>query len=174
VLPAAPSSTAPVCSAASTSIDSGDMATGHDYDPNTGAGGANGTTIANLVIQNCNGHGISANGHGYIFNNNFIGTDVAGVTAVLNKGAGISISASRVYSNQSNMLLQNLFNSFPVQPLDNSQISVSPASWPRCTAMRCWGRSSSPTMSSRATSQRDRRLQRKPGRRLDPRQHDRD
>ncbi|MEO8133745.1 MAG: Ig-like domain-containing protein, partial [Betaproteobacteria bacterium] len=103
--------------------DSGDMATGHSYDPITGAGGADGSTISNMVIQNCNGHGISANGHGYIFTNNYIGTDVAGVTAVLNKGAGISISASRVYNNQSNMLLQNLFNSFPVQPLDNSQIS---------------------------------------------------
>ncbi|MBK7474276.1 MAG: Ig-like domain repeat protein [Betaproteobacteria bacterium] len=103
--------------------DSGDAPTGHAYNPMTGAGGADGSTIANMVIQNCNSHGISANGHGYTFINNFIGTNATGTGALLNKGDGISISASRVYANETNAFLQNLFGNFPGQPLDSSQIT---------------------------------------------------
>jgi hypothetical protein len=106
--------------------DSGDPNTGHGYNDGSQSGGADGSTIQNMVIQNCNSHGISANGHGYTFKNNLIGTNSTGTATSLtlrNKGSGISISASRVYSNESNSFLSNLNSSLPGQPLDNSQIS---------------------------------------------------
>jgi len=100
--------------------DSGDPGTGH-------ALGADGTAITNMVIVHCNGNGISANGHGYSFTNNYIGIDPTGTLAVPNTQHGISISSSRVYSNQTNAVMQSIFNSIqgilPAQPLDNAAIS---------------------------------------------------
>ena len=98
--------------------DSGDIPTGHF------ATGADGSSILNMVIQNCNSDGISANGHGYTFLNNYIGTDASGLLPIANKGHGISVSASRVYSNETNNFLQNLFGSFPVQPLSSTDIAT--------------------------------------------------
>jgi trimeric autotransporter adhesin len=105
--------------------DSGDIPTGH-FDT-----GANGSILQNLVIQNCSSHGISGNGHGWQFLNNFIGTDPTGTAVVPfgqpgatgNDGDGISISSSRVYTNQTNELLQDLFAAIPAQPLDSAQIN---------------------------------------------------
>jgi hypothetical protein len=86
--------------------------------------GANGSTVANMVIQNCNSDGISANGHGYVFTNNYIGTDITGASAAPNTGHGISISASHVYPDTSSNFLLNLYNSFPIQPIDSSNITT--------------------------------------------------
>ena len=82
--------------------------------------GATGSSISNLTIGNCNGDAISANGHNYSFTGNHIGVDVTGLIAMPNTGHGISLSASHVYPDTSTNFLQNLYNSFPVQPVDAS------------------------------------------------------
>ncbi len=97
--------------------DSGSAALGH-------ATGASGSQLFNLVIGNCSGDGISANGHNYIFDGNFIGVDTTGLIAMPNTGHGISISASNVYPDTSTSHLLDLYSAFPVQPIDPSQISA--------------------------------------------------
>ena len=74
--------------------DSGTAALGH-------ADGASGSKLFNLVIGNCSGDGISANGHNYIFDGNFIGVDATGLIAMPNSGHGISVSASSSASGSS-------------------------------------------------------------------------
>lgn len=96
--------------------DSGTAALGH-------SSGATGSTVANLVIGNCSGDGISANGHGYIFTGNFIGVDATGLNAMPNTGHGISVSASHVYPDTSSNFLLNTYNSLPIQPVDSSTIN---------------------------------------------------
>ncbi len=91
--------------------DSGTPALGHTT-------GATGSTISNLTIGNCSGDGISANGHSYTFTGNHIGIDVTGLVAMPNTGHGISLSASQVYPDTSTNFFANLYNSFPVQPVD--------------------------------------------------------
>lgn len=98
-------------------IDSGTAAIGH-------ADGASGSKLLNLVIGNCNGAGISANGHDYVFSGNFIGVNAAGVAAMPNSGSGISVSASHVYPDTSTNFLLNLYQQFPVQPVDASGINA--------------------------------------------------
>src|SRR5690349_4862446 len=67
--------------------DSGTAAIGH-------ADGATGSKLLNLVIGNCSGAGISANGHDYVFSGNYIGVNASGLLAMPNAGDGISVSAS--------------------------------------------------------------------------------
>lgn len=98
-------------------IDSGTPAIGH-------ADGASGSKLLNLVIGNCNGDGISANGHDYVFSGNFIGVDTTGLAAMPNSGSGISVSASHVYPDTSTNFLLNLYQHFPVQPVDASDINA--------------------------------------------------
>lgn len=98
-------------------IDSGTAALGH-------ADGASGSKLFNLVIGNCSGAGISANGHDYVFTGNFIGVNAAGVLAMPNSGHGISVSASHVYPDTSSNFLLNLYQNFPVQPVDPSGIQA--------------------------------------------------
>ncbi len=97
--------------------DSGTPAVGH-------SNGATGSSLLNLVIGNCNGSGISANGHNYIFTGNYIGVNTTGLVAMPNTGHGISVSASHVYPDTSSNFLLNLYNGFPVQPVDASQINA--------------------------------------------------
>jgi trimeric autotransporter adhesin len=97
--------------------DSGTVALGH-------VDGASGSQLFNLVIGNCSGDGISANGHNYIFDGNFIGVDAAGIIAMPNSGHGISVSASNVYPDTSSAFLLNLYNGFPVQPIDASEVNA--------------------------------------------------
>ena len=70
--------------------------------------------------------GLSANGHGWTFANNYIGVASDGVTTspiLTNSGHGISVSSSRVYSQETSSFLLNLYNSFPVQPLSTADIA---------------------------------------------------
>lgn len=97
--------------------DSGTAALGH-------ADGATGSKIFNLNIGNCNGNGISANGHDYTFSGNYIGVNATGAIAMPNTGDGISLSASRVYPDTSTGFLSNLYSQFPVQPVDASTINA--------------------------------------------------
>lgn len=97
--------------------DSGTVALGH-------VDGASGSQLFNLVIGNCSGDGISANGHNYLFDGNFIGVDAAGIIAMPNSGHGISVSASNVYPDTSSAFLLNLYSGFPVQPVDASEINA--------------------------------------------------
>lgn len=97
--------------------DSGDNALGH-------LDGATGSQLLNLVIGRCNGHGISANGHDYVFQGNFIGVDATGQIAMPNTGHGISVSASHVYLDTSTNFLLGLYQNFPAQPVDESQIAA--------------------------------------------------
>ncbi|MCQ4166369.1 hypothetical protein [Tahibacter harae] len=97
--------------------DSGTPALGHTE-------GATGSKILNLVIGNCNGNGISANGHNYTFSGNYIGVNATGAIAMPNTGDGISLSASRVYPDTSTAFLSNLYSQFPVQPVDASAINA--------------------------------------------------
>ena len=87
--------------------------------------GANGSMISNLSIGNCSGAGISANGHGYTFSNNYIGVDPTGLVATANSGDGIVLSASFAYQSQfiDTGALQTLNNSLPAQPVTNTDIS---------------------------------------------------
>lgn len=88
------------------------------------ANGATGSKIFNLVIGNCNGNGISANGHDYTFSGNYIGVNATGAVAMPNSGDGISVSSSRVYPDTSTGFLSNLYAQFPVQPVDASTINA--------------------------------------------------
>jgi trimeric autotransporter adhesin len=97
--------------------DSGTVALGH-------VDGASGSQLFNLVIGNCSGDGISANGHNYIFDGNFIGVDATGLIAMPNSGHGISVSASNVYPDTSSAFLLNLYSGFPVQPVDASEVNA--------------------------------------------------
>ena len=97
--------------------DSGTAAIGH-------ANGATGSKIFNLTIGNCNGNGISANGHDYTFQGNKIGVNATGAVAMPNTGDGISISASHVYPDTSTSFLSNLYSQFPVQPVDASTVNA--------------------------------------------------
>lgn len=97
--------------------DSGTAAIGH-------ADGATGSKIFNLNIGNCNGNGISANGHNYTFTGNYIGVNATGAIAMPNTGDGISLSASRVYPDTSSGFLSNLYAQFPVQPVDASAVNA--------------------------------------------------
>ncbi|UXI65988.1 hypothetical protein [Tahibacter amnicola] len=97
--------------------DSGTAALGH-------ANGATGSKIYNLVIGNCNGNGISANGHNYTFSGNYIGVNATGAIAMPNTGDGISLSASHVYPDTSSGFLSNLYSQFPVQPVDASAVNA--------------------------------------------------
>ena len=97
--------------------DSGTPALGH-------ATGATGSSITNLAIINCNGDGISANGHNYTFSNNRIGVDATGLLAAPNSGHGISVSASQVYPDTSTGFLSSTYANFPVHPVDASQINA--------------------------------------------------
>jgi hypothetical protein len=97
--------------------DSGTAAIGH-------ADGATGSKIFNLNIGNCNGNGISANGHNYTFSGNYIGVNATGAIAMPNTGDGISLSASRVYPDTSSGFLSNLYAQFPVQPVDASAVNA--------------------------------------------------
>jgi hypothetical protein len=100
--------------------DSGDIPTGHFND------GANGSTIANMVIVGCNGDGISANGHGWTFVNNYIGLASDGVTSnnlLTNSGHGISVSSSRVYSQETSQFLLDLYAAFPAQPVSTADVA---------------------------------------------------
>jgi trimeric autotransporter adhesin len=95
--------------------------------------GANGTIISFLSIQHCNGDAISANGHGFKFLSNFIGTDVTGLSAsatTANTGHGISVSSSRVYvaidsAGKINTFLKDVYTSFPFPLPDISLPDVS-------------------------------------------------
>ena len=97
--------------------DSGTAGLGH-------ADGATGSKLLNLVIGNCSGAGISANGHDYVFSGNFIGVNSTGLVAMPNSGDGISVSASHVYPDTSTNFLLNLYQNFPVQPVDASGIEA--------------------------------------------------
>ncbi|MEO7062647.1 MAG: hypothetical protein ABI082_02585 [Dokdonella sp.] len=97
--------------------DSGTVNVGH-------SDGATGSQLLNLVIGNCSGAGISANGHNYVFTGNYIGVNTTGLVAMPNVGDGISVSASHVYPDTSTNHLLNLYNSFPIQPIDASQINA--------------------------------------------------
>lgn len=97
--------------------DSGTAGLGH-------ADGATGSKIFNLNIGNCNGNGISANGHNYTFSGNYIGVNATGAVAMPNTGDGISLSASRVYPDTSSGFLSNLYSQFPVQPVDASAVNA--------------------------------------------------
>ncbi|MEO7432310.1 MAG: hypothetical protein ABIR62_09835 [Dokdonella sp.] len=97
--------------------DSGTANVGH-------SDGATGSQVFNLVIGNCSGSGISANGHNYIFTGNFIGVNTTGLLAMPNVGHGISVSASHVYPDTSSNVLLDLYDHFPVQPVDASDINA--------------------------------------------------
>lgn len=97
--------------------DSGDAMVGH-------SNGATGSKILNLTIGNCNGHGISANGHNYQFSGNKIGVNATGLVAMPNTGDGISVSASHVYPDTSSGFLSSLYSQFPVQPVDASTVNA--------------------------------------------------
>ena len=86
--------------------------------------GATGSKILNMAIGNCSGDGISANGHDYTFSNNRIGINALGVLLMPNNGHGISVSASQVYPDTSTGFLSSTYASFPVQPVDASQINA--------------------------------------------------
>jgi hypothetical protein len=94
----------------------GDAATAEN--PN----GGNGTTIQNLVIQNCHSDGIAANGHDLHFINNYIGTDITGTMAAPNTGIGISVSSSHVYT-LGPSVLTDIYNALPFQPVDPGDVS---------------------------------------------------
>ena len=96
--------------------DSGTAAVGHST-------GATGSQLFNLVIGNCSGAGISANGHNYVFTGNFIGVNASGLLAMPNTGNGIEVSASHVYPDTGSNFLLGLYQNFPVQPVDESQIN---------------------------------------------------
>src|SRR6478735_2721845 len=97
--------------------DSGTPAVGH-------TDGATGSQLLNLVIGNCSGAGISANGHDYVFSGNYIGVNATGLLAMPNGGDGISVSASHVYPDTSSNFLLGLYQNFPVQPVDASGIQA--------------------------------------------------
>jgi len=97
--------------------DSGTAAVGH-------GDGATGSKLFNLVIGNCSGSGISANGHAYVFSGNFIGVNATGLQAMPNTGHGIAVSASHVYPDTSSNFLLDLYQNFPVQPVDESEINA--------------------------------------------------
>ncbi len=97
--------------------DSGTAALGHDN-------GATGSSLSYLVIGHCSGDAISANGHNYVFSHNHIGVDATGLIKLGNTGHGISVSASHVYQDTSSNFLLNLYNSFPVQPVDASTVET--------------------------------------------------
>jgi len=99
--------------------DSGTVALGH-------TDGATNSSITDMVINNCGGSGINANGHSYIFAGNFIGVDATGLIAKPNVLHGIALSSSHVYPDTSSNFLLNLYNNpnFPVQPIDASQINA--------------------------------------------------
>ena len=97
--------------------DSGTAAIGH-------SDGATGSQLLNLVIGNCSGAGISANGHDYVFSGNYIGVNASGLVAMPNSGDGISVSASHVYPDTSSNFLLGLYQNFPVQPVDASGIQA--------------------------------------------------
>jgi hypothetical protein len=99
--------------------DSGTVALGH-------SDGATNSSITDMVINNCGGSGINANGHSYIFIGNFIGVDATGLIAKPNVLHGIALSSSHVYPDTSSNFLLNLYNNpnFPVQPIDASQINA--------------------------------------------------
>jgi len=97
--------------------DSGTAAVGH-------TDGATGSQLLNLVIGNCSGAGISANGHDYVFSGNYIGVNATGLLAMPNGGDGISVSASHVYPDTSSNFLLGLYQNFPVQPVDASGINA--------------------------------------------------
>ena len=102
--------------------DSGDIPTGHFND------GANGSTIANMVIVGCNGDGISANGHGWTFINNYIGVASDGVTSnnlLTNSGHGISVSSSRVYSQETSQFLLDRYNEIAALPIPLTSADVA-------------------------------------------------
>jgi len=96
--------------------DSGTAAVGHST-------GATGSQVLNLVIGNCSGAGISANGHNYVFTGNYIGVNATGLLAMPNTGNGIEVSASHVYPDTSSNFLLGLYQNFPVQPVDESDIN---------------------------------------------------
>jgi hypothetical protein len=77
--------------------DSGCLSLSETATPSN-ANGARGSTIANLVIRNCSGNGISLSGHGYTVTGNRIGTNAAGTASDPasdgNGGHGISLSGT--------------------------------------------------------------------------------
>ncbi|HKE47148.1 MAG TPA: hypothetical protein VKB52_03720, partial [Rhodanobacteraceae bacterium] len=97
--------------------DSGTAALGH-------TDGATGSKLLDLVIGNCSGAAISANGHNYVFSGNFIGVDPTGLVAMPNSGHGIQVSASHVYTDTSSNFLLTLYNGFPALPVDASDINA--------------------------------------------------
>jgi hypothetical protein len=54
---------------------------------------ANNSRVENFVIHNCQGNGVSLNGHGYVVFNNTIGLDPADAASP-NVGDGVSVSAN--------------------------------------------------------------------------------
>jgi hypothetical protein len=66
---------------------------GGGQSPNPLVPQANNSRVENFVIHNCQGNGISLDGHGYVVFNNIIGLNVAGTAASPNSGDGVSISA---------------------------------------------------------------------------------
>lgn len=54
---------------------------------------ANNSRVENFVIHNCQGNGVSLNGHGYVVFNNIIGLNPAGAASP-NGGDGVSVSAN--------------------------------------------------------------------------------
>ncbi len=101
--------------------DSGDAAVSQQN-------GANNSVVKYLAIWGCSGAGISANGHGYDFNNNYIGLSALGapvLAANTNTGHGISLSASAAYQSQFIDVagLKTLYDALPAQPVDSSQIN---------------------------------------------------
>jgi len=106
-------------------IDLTDSGTEQVSPPIHNGKGATGSTIANLVIGNCSGAGISANGHGYTFTNNYIGVNSFGVAAWPNAGNGIWLSASTAYDDQfvDTSALNALNNALPTQPVSAADIS---------------------------------------------------
>ena len=99
--------------------DSGTVALNH-------GSGATGSTIANMVIGNCGGYGISANGHSYTFTNNYIGVSSTGTVAFPNTQDGIYLSASAVYDDSiiGTQPLLDLYNNLPAQPVDETQVAT--------------------------------------------------
>jgi Cadherin-like beta sandwich domain len=100
-----------------TLTDSGTPALGY-------SNGATGSSITLLSIGNCSGDGISANGHLYFINGNFIGVDPTGLTARPNDGNGISLSASHVYGNVDTSGLNALFTAFPQIPVNGTGVQT--------------------------------------------------
>jgi hypothetical protein len=106
-------------------IDLEDAGTEQLSPPIHNGNGATGSTVSNLAIGNCSGAGISANGHGYTFNNNYIGVDPTGLIAWPNSGNGIWLSASINYQDQfvDTNALNALNSALPVQPVSAADIS---------------------------------------------------